>query len=210
MDLRDGFEFLKQGFTQRTTVGAVWPSSKGLSRAMARPAFADRQGPLHLLEVGAGVGPFTAELVARMEPEDRLDVVELNPEFCNKLRDRFGTHPQISIHEKSILDFGGDVVYDHIVSGLPLANFNPDIVEAIYRKFFELLRPGGTFIMFEHILGREALSTLGTPANKQRIRRVMEFEKQLQPLEVGRTNILFNVPPARVRIRRRPALLTGS
>lgn len=204
-----GIEFLAQGFRQRSSVGAIWPSSRALSRAMVQPVFEDRAGPLRVLEVGAGMGPFTAELVARMEPWDHLDVVELNGDFCARLRERFGLHAQVSIHEVSILEYTSEAPYDRIVSGLPLANFQADMVEAIYRRYFDLLRPGGTFVMFEHILGREALSTFGVPSARRRIRRVMEYERALEPLEVETHNVLLNVPPARVRVRRRPMQLTG-
>lgn len=209
MGFLEGIEFLKQGFKQKSTVGAVWPSSRALSKAMAEPLFVDRTGPMRLLEVGAGVGPFTAEIVSRMEPWDELDVVELNPDFCARLAERFGAHAAVHIHQESILEYRSEQPYDHIVSGLPLANFPADMVEAIYHRFFDLLRPGGTFVMFEHILGREALSTFGAPAARQRIRRVMEYEKALAPLEVRRKDILLNVPPARVRVRKRPMALTG-
>lgn len=205
----EGIEFLTHGFRKRTSVGAIWPSSKALSRAMVAPVFADRAGPIRVLEVGAGMGPFTSELVARMEPWDHLDVVELNADFCARLQQRFGSHAQVRIHQVSILEYTTEQPYDHIVSGLPLANFPADVVEAIYHQYFDLLRPGGTFIMFEHLLGREALSTFGAPSARRRIRRVMEYERALEPLEVGTHNVLLNVPPARVRVRRRPLQLTG-
>lgn len=209
MELAEGIEFLKQGFKHKASVGAVWPSSKALSRAMVAPVFAERTGPLRILEVGAGMGPFTEEIFRQMGPWDELDVVELNPEFCQRLAERYGAHAQIHIRQVSILEYTSDKPFDHIVSGLPLANFPAETVEAIYRRYFDLLRPGGTFVMFEHILGREALSTFGVPAARRRIRRVMEFERALEPLEVDRKNVILNVPPARVRVRRRPLALTG-
>jgi phospholipid N-methyltransferase len=199
--------FLTQSLKQAQTVGAVWPSSRGLSRAMVAPVFSavHRDGPLRVLEIGAGVGPVTDELVARMLPGDHLDVVELNPEFCMVLRDRFAGAPvPPTIHQVSILDFKPGIRYHHIVSGLPLANFPADMVEKIYASIFELLEPDGTFVMFEHVLGRELLNTFTTGENKLRISRILEIEQSMEPLVVERRTIPLNVPPARVLVRRHP------
>ena len=210
MGLRDGIEFLKQGFRQTNSVGAVWPSSKGLSRAMAAPVLADPRRPLRILEVGAGVGPVTEELTQGLLPGDTLDIVELSPEFCEILRKRFANAPVVpNVHQVSILEYEPAAPYHHIVSGLPLANFPADMVEAVYRKFFDLLEPGGTFVMFEHILFREALSAMSMGRARKRIKQVMEFEKQLTPLQVGQKHVVFNMPPARVRVRRRPLLVSA-
>lgn len=200
--------FLSQSFKQASTVGAVWPSSRGLSRAMVQPVFSSphRGGPLRVLEIGAGVGPVTEELVSRMLPGDHLDVVELNPEFCMVLRDRFASVPvPPNIHQVSILDFKPGIRYHHIVSGLPLANFPADMVEKIYASIFELLEPDGTFVMFEHVLGRELLNTFTTGESKQRIGRILEIEQSMEPLVVDRRTVPLNMPPARVLVRRHPS-----
>lgn len=204
-----GLKFLKQSFRNGTTVGAVWPSSKGLCEAMVRPVVGGAQGPLRVLEVGAGVGPVTSELVQRLLPGDTLDVVELNPEFCATLHTRFdGALPVApTIHNADILKYEPGFRYHHIVSGLPLANFPAELSEAIYRRFFELLEPGGTLIMFHHLLGREVLRIFGPPKDRRRARRLMEIEEELEPLVVGSHTVMLNMPPARVLVRRRPLLI---
>jgi len=208
MGILDGIEFLRQGFVQSRSVGAVWPSSKGLARAMAAPVLADPRRPLRILEVGAGVGPVTEQLVHGLLPGDTLDVVERSPEFCAILRSRFADAPVVpSVHEVSILDWAPPRPYHHIVSGLPLANFSSEMVEAVYHRFFDLLEPGGTFVMFEHIGFRDALARVTVGETRRRIHRVLEFEKRLAPLEVGHKDVVFNMPPARVRVRRRPLLI---
>lgn len=204
--LHDGLKFLKQSFRNGTTVGAVWPSSKGLCEAMVRPVVDGAAGPLRVLEVGAGVGPVTAELLQRLLPGDTLDVVELNPEFCATLHARFeGATPVAPrIHNADVLKFEPGIRYHHIVSGLPLANFPSELSQAIYDRFFELLEPGGTLVMFHHILGREVLRLFGMPKDRKRAKRLMEIEESLAPLVVGSRTVMMNVPPARVLVRRRP------
>lgn len=205
--------FFQQSLQQASTVGAVWPSSRALSRAMVAPVFSSvhRGGPLRVLEIGAGVGPVTEELVSRMLPGDRLDVVELNPEFCLVLRERFGAAAvPPAVHQVSILDFDPGVRYHHIVSGLPLANFPADMVEKIYARIFELLEPNGTFVMFEHVMGRELLTAFTTGHQRDRIGRILEIEESLQPLVLERRTVPLNVPPARVLVRRHPAAAGSS
>lgn len=202
----DGLKFLGQSFRNGASVGAVWPSSKGLCEAMVHPVVGGTSGPMRVLEVGAGVGPVTAELVQRLLPGDRLDVVELNPEFCATLRARFAGAGPVAphIHEADVLTFEPGVRYHHIVSGLPLANFPVELSEALYARFFQLLEPSGTLVMFHHILGREALRLFGMPKGRRRAKRLMELEQQLEPLVVDSHTVMLNVPPARVLVRRRP------
>lgn len=202
----DSLKFLSQGFRNGNTVGAVWPSSRSLCEAMVRPVIGGAQGPLRVLEVGAGVGPVTAELTQRLLPGDHLDVVELNATFCTTLNARFAGATPVTpiIHNADILKFDPGFRYHHIVSGLPLANFPAELSEAIYARFFELLEPGGTLIMFHHILGREVIRMFGPPKDRKRARQLMELEERLAPLVVGRHDVLLNMPPARVLVRRRP------
>ncbi len=207
MDPARPLRFLRQSLNHSATVGAVWPSSRGLARAMVQPVFSavHHDGPLRVLEVGPGVGPVTAELVARMLPGDKLDVVELNPDFCAVLRERFaGAEVQPAVHQVSILDFKPAQKYHHVVSGLPLANFPAELVEQIYAHLFSLLEVGGSFVMFEHVLGRELLNTFTVGQNRSRIQRILALEKSLEPLITRRRTVPLNVPPARVLVRRHP------
>jgi phospholipid N-methyltransferase len=204
----DGLRFLTQGVREAATVGAVWPSGKPLCRAMVESALENANGPLRILEVGAGVGPVTAELVERLLPGDTLDVVELNPRFCEILTRRFeggALRPRV-IHA-NVLEYVPELPYHHIVSGLPLANFPADVVESMYRKFFELLVPGGTLSMFQHMFFREVIRTFATPKHRRRARQLMAIEESLSPLVVDERTVMLNVPPARVVVRRRPLQL---
>jgi phospholipid N-methyltransferase len=204
----DGLKFFAQSLTNAGAVGAVWPSSKGLCEAMVRPVVADAGRPLRVLEVGAGVGPVTTELLARLLPGDTLDVVELNETFCATLHERFdGASPVApTIHNADILKFEPGYRYNHIVSGLPLANFPSELAESIYHRYFDLLEPEGTLIMFHHLVFRHAIRFLGAPKHRTRAARLLEFERELEPLVVGESTVMFNLPPAKVTVRRRPSV----
>lgn len=202
-------EFIAQSIRHRRTVGAVLPSSKGLCRALAVTTTSHRQGPLRILEVGAGTGPVTAELLTRLQPGDHLDTVELNESFCEILRGRF---PGLPVHPISILDYEA-APYDRIVSGLPLANFPAEMVEAIYNKLFSLLKPDGQFVMFHYLAIRETLRRIGSADSRKNLTKILEIEQRLRPVVMAEVRVPWNVPPAVVTVRRRPEntqkLLTG-
>lgn len=203
MKFAHGLKFLQEGMREKTMVGAVWPSSPALCARMAEPILRDRPDrPLRILEVGAGLGPVSEILLPQIAPGDTYDIVELNPTFCAHLREHFGGTPAV-VHERSILDHEAEP-YDRIVSGLPLANFPADMVEKIYRTFFRLMKPDAFFVMFEYLVLRQALATVTVGEERKRVKRILEIEKNLLPLQREQTDILANVPPARVRVRGRP------
>lgn len=211
MNFRDGFKFFQENLRQGNSVGAVWPSSPALSATMAEPVFRERSGtnsdelppqPLRILEVGAGLGPVSGLLIPQLRPGDTYDIVELNPTFCEHLRVRFAGMP-VRIHEMSILDWQEEP-YDRVVSGLPLANFPADVVEQIYRTFFRLMKPDAFFVMFEYLVIRQALAVATLGGERKRVRRILEIERALLPLQREQIDIYLNVPPARVRLRGRP------
>jgi len=209
MNFRDGLKFFQENLRQSNSVGAVWPSSPALSATMAEPIFRDRAGvsegedkPLRILEVGAGLGPVSELLIPQLRPGDTYDIVELNPTFCEHLRVRFaGTRARI--HEMSILDWQEEP-YDRVVSGLPLANFPADVVAQIYRTFFRLMKPDAFFVMFEYLVIRQALAVATLGEERKRVRRILDIERALLPLQREQIDIYLNVPPARVRVRGRP------
>jgi phospholipid N-methyltransferase len=196
--------FLTQTLRHNRTIGAVLPSGKPLSRALAKAAFSQRKGPMRILEVGAGTGPVTRELVQRLHAGDHLDVVELNDVFCKVLREQF---PNIPVHEISILDYEVSERYDVIVSCLPLANFSSEMVEAIYQQFFKLLKPDGGFVMFHYIGLREALAAIGTSEYRKNVSVILKMERKLKSLVAAEVRVPFNVPPAIVTVRRRPEVV---
>ena len=105
----------------------------------------------------------TSHIVARMGPEDRLDLVELNDTFVSRLRHRLANEPAFQavadrtrIYHCPVEDLAAQSSYDVIVSGLPFNNFTPPKVEKILGTLHGLLRPSGTLSFFEYIAIRFA------------------------------------------------------
>src|SRR3954465_2755100 len=73
--------------TNARTVATVAASSRALSRAILRGI--DWSTPKTVVELGAGTGPITAELVKVAPPPARVGVNEFLPDFCQALRQKF-------------------------------------------------------------------------------------------------------------------------
>ena len=194
--------------TYRTT-GTLMPSSRPLSRALARYV---RQGSRsagnasvrRILEIGPGTGPVTRSIVDALRPTDRLDLVELNDTFVDVLKGRFDAEPpfqsvadQVRILHQPVQDLLGEQPYDLIISGLPLNNFEVEEVEKILDVLRQLLAPGGTLSFFEYIAVRKAKAAISGSQQRRRLRGVARVVGHfLAEGEFKRDCVLTNVPPA--------------
>jgi phosphatidylethanolamine/phosphatidyl-N-methylethanolamine N-methyltransferase len=169
-------EFFRQFRQQYDTTGSVLPSSRALARALTRP-MRKHAGPRRILEVGPGTGAVTREIVRQLRPDDRLDIVEINGSFVELIRRRFEeessfrcrNHLARLIHAP-LQEVEGQGVYDYMISGIPLNNFAPPLVEEIFRSYRRLLQPEGMLSYFEYAtlrdLKRSARSSVRTVGGK--------------------------------------------
>jgi phospholipid N-methyltransferase len=150
-DMKLFWQEFRQNFQ---TTGAVLPSGRFLARALARYVEpSDR--PRRIVEIGPGTGVVTKEILRRLGPADRLDLVELNDQFVARLRQRLEHDvafapfaSRVRVLHLNVLDLHPDEPYDVAVSGLPLNNFSADMVETLLRSLMSLLRSGGTLSCF--------------------------------------------------------------
>ncbi|HZH08953.1 MAG TPA: phospholipid methyltransferase [Microvirga sp.] len=84
---QDEARFLRSWLERPLTIGAVTPSGKILARTMA--SYVDPRIPGPVIELGPGTGPVTDALIRRGVEQERLILVEFNPEFCQLLKRRF-------------------------------------------------------------------------------------------------------------------------
>jgi len=182
--LGDEARFLKSWLDRPLMTGAVYPSGKALARMMARFVEPEMLGPV--IELGPGTGPVTEALIARGVPEDRLLLVEFNPDFCRLLRKRF---PRARVIEgdaynlRSTLGSLGDEA-SAIVSSLPLMTRPEAERLALLRTGFAMLKPGCPFIQFTY-------ATTSPMPLKSR-----DFAAHVSP------RVWLNLPPARVWVYR--------
>ncbi len=188
------------------TTGALLPSSRFLARALAKPLGAPRP-PCRILEVGPGTGSVTRAILRRLRPGDRLDCVELNERFVERLRlsllhdPRFAPfRHQVHVIHSPVQDLPGEAVYDYIISGLPLNNFPVALVRDIFRAYSRLLKPGGVLSYFEYVLIRQLKTPFVNRVERRRLYRVGKLvSRYIKAYQTRREQVLMNVPPAIVR-----------
>ena len=180
------------------SVGAIMPSSSVLAQSITRYIIATN-GSINILEVGAGTGCITEEIVKKMRSGDYLDVIEIDQDFCEILKDKFKKYKNVKIHFVSILDWNPTYSYDYIISGLPFNAFEAGFVQAIFDKYNLLIKSGGILSYFEYIgickikefflIGEEKRNYSKTISTTKNFRKAFEFKTDI---------ILLNVPPAYV------------
>jgi phospholipid N-methyltransferase len=199
-ELRLFFREFRQNFH---STGSITPSSRFLAKALAR-FVSGGAVPRRVLEVGPGTGAVTQQIVRRLGPQDRFDLVELNDSFVSLLRERFQNEPAFRavadrsrIYHQRVEELPEKSAYDVIISGLPLNNFDAGNVSQILRTFAELARPGGTLSFFEYIAVRPMRSVIGGASERQRLREIgVLLHDLLHKREIRRDCVLVNVPPA--------------
>jgi len=138
-------KFVQQG----TTIASFAPSSRFLARKIVKGI--DYDAARCIVELGAGTGPITKELLDRVKPHTRLIIVEQDADFCKRLRARFAHMPNADIIEgdaaqiDKLLADRGITEVDHIVSGLPLPSFPAPLRDAILASSARALGEHGTF-----------------------------------------------------------------
>jgi len=135
-------KFAKHG----TSIASFAPSSRFLSRKIVTGIDYDKAQCI--VELGAGTGPVTKELLARAKPHTRVIVVELDPDFCTRLRSKF---PAAEIVEgdacklSELLLARGIPQVDHVISGLPLPSFPAPLRDGVIASAAKVLHAEGTF-----------------------------------------------------------------
>lgn len=166
--------------------GAVAPSSKYLASDMVRflrekTETSDR--PLRILELGPGTGTLTKAIIEVMRPQDKIDMVEINPHFCRMLRRRF-KHPGMNVHYVDLLEFSPDEPYDYIFSSIPYESIPEKVTKLMWDKKLSLCGPNGLISYYKYM-------------NFNYFR--CKYEKKLvKEYCVDKTLVFRNLPPAQL------------
>jgi len=206
------------------STGALLPSGRPLCRALSRfvrngdaPGAPGTSPSGHngnesstitngrrILEVGPGTGAVTLQIISDMRPDDRLVLVERNQEFVDHLGQRLRETPEVEARRDQILlkhasveELPSSETYDLIISGLPLNNFDVELVERILTKLTRLLAPGGVLSFFEYVAVRKAKALVSSPDVRTRLEGIEKVLGEfLAGMEIRRDLVLANVPPA--------------
>jgi len=138
--------FLWQLLRHPKTISAVAPSSKGLALQMVSEITAETG---RVVEIGAGTGVITRQILAAgVKPED-LSIVEMNPKFCAALKEQF---PDCNVLEMDAQALG-ELALDNVgmvISGLPLLSIPEPVQHNIIKGAFDLMEEGGKYVQFTY------------------------------------------------------------
>jgi phosphatidylethanolamine/phosphatidyl-N-methylethanolamine N-methyltransferase len=190
--------FFREFARDPVLLGAVAPSGRALARRMVDAA--GIRSDHTVVELGAGTGPMTAEIVSR-HPEPaaagRFVALEPNPALAMVLRERF---PEVRVEERfaqqlrAILDEMGLERVDRVVSSLPWAIWPQALQAEVFAAILDVLAPDGRMVTFGY------LHALPLPAAR-RLRAALEARFE----SVETTPAAWaNVPPALVYVCDRP------
>ncbi len=158
-------------------MGAVLPTSQRTVRTML--ALAPVGAARVVVELGAGTGPYTGEILRRLGPEGRLLSFEIDPALARGLAERF-PDPRLRVIADSAANLEAHLDGarpEVIVSALPFTSLPRPVRDAVLRAARDALADDGVMLVLQYspLIQRELQRTFG------------QVQRRLSPL---------NVPPA--------------
>jgi ornithine lipid N-methyltransferase len=147
--LKENFLFLSKFFRHGITIASVWPSSPTLAKATIKQV--DWNKAKVIVELGAGTGPITEQVIRRLQPHTTFIAIERDADFAKILQRRFSGRANVEIVEgdvrdlDSILKARGIKHVDAFVSGLPTPSLPPAVRRRMLVSVRKYLVPGGVY-----------------------------------------------------------------
>ena len=169
--------FLRSFALHPRQVGAILPTSQRTARAMLDLAPVERAACV--VELGAGTGPITGEVLRRLGPDGRMLAFEVDPVLATALAERF-PDPRLQVITDS-----AERLEEHldgrrpevIVSALPFTSLPGDVGKRILQLASRVLADDGAMVVLQYSLFLQ-----------RDLRRIFgSVERHVSPL---------NVPPA--------------
>ena len=142
--------FLRSFLTSPRQVGAVLPTSRRTVRDTL--ALAPVETARCVVEIGAGTGVYTGELLARTGPEARVLAFEIDPQLARGLEAEF-PDPRLSVINDSAADVAkhlNGVKADLIVSAVPFTSLPRGVGSEILKAARTALAPGGAMLVLQY------------------------------------------------------------
>jgi phosphatidylethanolamine/phosphatidyl-N-methylethanolamine N-methyltransferase len=180
---RDFAVFLGQVIRRPREISAIAPSSATVARAMTQ-GLEKTTGPI--VEIGPGTGVFTKAILERGVAPERLTLLEMNPIFCENLRQKFPGVTVLNRPGQEIADIGLTNI-GAVISGVPMLA-RPQLQRQIVGPALRVMASGGTFVQFTY--------SPNSPITDQ-------MQAELGVSVEKRATVWANLPPARVFVFRR-------
>ena len=148
--LADRLHFFRAFAANPRAVGAVLPTSRWAVRDMLDMADVAAAGLV--VELGAGTGVQTRELLARLGPDARLLAFEIDPNLADLLRERYDD-PRLQVLSESAehveAHLGGRKA-DVVVSALPYTSLEPDLRRRLLDVLPRTVARDGTVLVIQY------------------------------------------------------------
>jgi phospholipid N-methyltransferase len=150
--LRANLLFARTFLKHPLMLGSLIPSSPSLVKRLAQQI--DWENVQVMVEYGPGVGTITTAMLRQLRPDGVLVAIDYNRDFTEYLRQTI-PDPRLRVAHASAahveqvlasLDLEGA---DCVVSGIPHSTLTPQLRAGILESTRRVLRPGGTFIVYQ-------------------------------------------------------------
>jgi phospholipid N-methyltransferase len=137
------------GIKNLKQTGSIIPSSAFLVKKMIRNIDFNRK--INILELGAGTGVITREVLNRMSDHSVLYSYENNVTLINTLESINDSRLIIKAENVSGLHTLQNDYFDVVISSLPLANMAKGFKCKIYRDIKAKLKESGVYIQYQYL-----------------------------------------------------------
>jgi phospholipid N-methyltransferase len=131
-------------------VGSMVPSSSFLVKKIIKDIDFDHE--IAILELGAGTGVITREVLSRMSDNSVLYSYENNSTFIDSLKNIHDDRLIIKAENVSNLNLLKDDYFDVVISSLPLANMAKGFKNKIYKDIKAKLKDTGVYLQYQYLL----------------------------------------------------------
>jgi len=197
--LRSDFTvFFRESVRSLTVTASLVPSSRVLASALLRAV--DFRSAGTIVELGAGTGVITSEILRRMQPRATLYAIDINPIFISHVGARL-RDPRLVLMQGDVRDLGamlrgaGVASADAVVSSLSLMWMHKNDRSSIMKQVALHLSSEGVLTQYQYLHACRTpkwASALGLPGfrGEEFLRRYFS--------RVCSENVFRNFPPAAV------------
>ena len=149
-DINERIRFFRSFLANPRQVGAILPTSRRAVRDMLD--MADFAQARCVVELGAGTGVYTEEILPRLHPDARFLALEVDPDLVATLDGRF-EDPRVRIINDSAENIGNyldGAKVDIIVSGLPFTSLPEPVKRNIFEQIKQVLAPEGVMVAIQY------------------------------------------------------------
>lgn len=187
--------------------GELLPTSRAAAMQLLRP-LQNKPGPRRILEIGAGTGAISKEILPCLRPEDRLILCEINKRLFSILQLQLSRSKEFKARQHQVDFFCGpfqdlreDCKFDAFICSLPFLNFDSCLVAEVFDKIERLASPGAQMSYYEFSGFRLFGKLIGLPSRRARIKAVDEtLCKCALSKKIDTARVWQSLPPIDVHI----------